>query len=177
MADEKHEHLQVYRATKQRVPETLFIIERSKNKNIVVYAAIFQGDSLHPERPIDVFWHDIDPAYVAENRKKGKLDDRTELNMLESQFAYGVQAKSTGKPHEFRLHLVALPDRECFLIRSQEGVAHVRLHIKGKPCHLARVYVHSVERWMNPMPKVEYVELFGHHAETGEIVHEKIIPK
>ncbi len=87
--DDEKAHLQVYQQTKEKVPALLFIIERSKNKNIVVYSAVFHGHHLHREKPVDVFWHDIDPAYMAANRKAGKMDDRSELNMIESQFAYG----------------------------------------------------------------------------------------
>jgi hypothetical protein len=56
-----------------------------------VYEALRSGDKkeLDHKKPMDVYWMDIDPAYVKETRKKGKMDDRSDLNTIEKQFAYG----------------------------------------------------------------------------------------
>lgn len=48
-------------------------------QNIVVYEALKKGEALDANKPVDVYWLDIDPAYVAANRKKGIMTDRSEV--------------------------------------------------------------------------------------------------
>jgi hypothetical protein len=114
---------EIEKATKQLAglretsPNVLFFIARSKNENIVVYEAAKKSDSeLDPAKPIDVYWLDIDPAYQQANRKKGVMSDRSDLNMIEKQFAYGVGFEAApNKPGTFLLKLVALPERPVTL--------------------------------------------------------------
>src|SRR4051794_9480122 len=49
-------------------------------QNIVVYEALKSADGhLDDKKPVDVYWLDIDPAYVAAARKKGNNSDRNEV--------------------------------------------------------------------------------------------------
>lgn len=172
------EIIKVYQDMKKKIPNLIFLIERSKNKNVVVYEGILTAPGkLNAEKPVDVYWQDIDPAYVAANRKAGKMDDRSDLNMIESQFAYGVSTKPAAKAGEYEVHLVALPDRACVELLDDKGLPQIRITLNGKQCYLVRVYVHSVERWLNPMPKVEYVDISGYDIATGQLVTERVIPK
>lgn len=70
-------------------PNLLFIIERSKNKNVVCYAAKMKGGQIDPDDPIEAYWMDIDPEYVKAARAKGVTSDRVELGVMESKLAYG----------------------------------------------------------------------------------------
>jgi len=162
---------------RQRIPNTTFIIERAKNKNVVVYEAKLGPDGKpHPEKPLEVYWQDIDPAYVAANRKKGKMDDREDLNMIENNLAYGISTKPHEKhKHHHRVNCVAIKDKPLVLWQDEHGRCHVRTTIKGREANLVRVYVHSVERMLLP-PRVEYVEFFGLTVDTHELVVEKVVP-
>jgi len=163
---------------RDRIPNTTFIIERSKNKNVVVYEAKVGSDGKpHAEKPLEVYWQDIDPAYVAANRKKGKMDDREDLNMIESTMAYGISTKPHEKHrHHHRVNCVAIKDKQLVLYQDDHGRCHIRTTINGKEANLVRVYVHSVERMFLPMPKIEYVEFFGFTVDTHEFVVEKVVP-
>lgn len=70
-------------------PNIAFIVERSKNKNIVVYEGLVKDGKIDPAKPLDVYWLDIDPVNVKNNRAKGQKHDRSELGMIESKMAYG----------------------------------------------------------------------------------------
>ena len=68
----------------------LFWIERSKNKNIVVYEAEKTEDTLDHYNNVVGYWLKIEPSYVAKNRQKGKKDDRVEINMVEKKVCFRV---------------------------------------------------------------------------------------
>jgi hypothetical protein len=155
-------------------PLVLFWIERSKNKNIVVYEATASAaagcyDTILP------YWLEIDPAYVAKNRLAGKKDDRSELNYIEKQIAYGVSTKpSTDPRNRFPVvSLVALPNIVAHLVTCSDNIPRLRMVIGGKLAYLRRVYVESSESWVG-LPKVLYVELFGVDL-TGVDVYERIV--
>jgi len=159
-------------------PNTLFIIARSKNLNIVVYEAILDGNGkLDKDKPVEVYWLDIDPEYVKKNRAKGINSDRSELNMVERQFAYGISWEAvSGEENAYRLKLVALPDRPVTVTVGQDGCkVHAKIEINGVQVEIERIYVHRVERSFR-LPKVEYVDVEG-VDENGNKIAEKIIPK
>jgi len=158
-------------------PHVLFFIARSKNKNIVVYEAILESDSsgLKKDKPIEVYWLDLDPAYQEKKRKKGITSDREELGSIEKQFAYGVSWTVDG--NKYHLKLVALPDRAVSLVwDAATKSAHCLIPINGKSAWLERVYVDSTDSFIG-LPKVNFVIIEGVDPESKAKVSEKIIPK
>lgn len=53
-------------------------------QNIVMYEALKSADALDAKKPVDVYWLDIDPAYVAAARKKGVTTDRVDVRKQEN---------------------------------------------------------------------------------------------
>lgn len=78
---------------KKRQPFVFLVIRRNKNKNIVVYEANVKDGIFDKNKPIDVYWLDIDPEYRKPRREQGINHDRVEMNAQELAFAYGVEAK------------------------------------------------------------------------------------
>ena len=85
--------------------EIFLYVERSLNKNIVVYESIMEhakvqqngandlsSVGLRLNEPVRAYWLEIDPAYVEKKRKKGILSDVEELNFIEKKMAYGLTA-------------------------------------------------------------------------------------
>jgi len=147
-------------------------------QNIVVYEALKGADGkLNAAKPVEVYWLDIDPEYVAAARKKGVQSDRVDLNAIERQFAYGVSAEPIqgAAAGRYNLKLVALPERPVTMYLDAEGKLHGTIAVNGAQVDLVRIYVHAVDRMLRT-PKVEYVDLVGQDAE-GKYVHERIIPK
>jgi hypothetical protein len=150
-----------------------FVIERSTNKNVVVYEGLIDPgtNKLKLEKPIDVYWLDLDPAYVEKNRKNGKLHDRDELNMIEKKMAYGV-SWTPMEDDAFDLALVALPKKKCTL-KLADGKPRTIMEINGQQCYLTNIYVESKPSMIG-LPKVVYVLIKGVSIESGEPQEEKI---
>jgi hypothetical protein len=139
--------------------------------------------------PLDVFWLKIEPSYVAKNRAAGKMDDRTSLNILEKKLAYGVSIDAAASEAASDavgdgigvgvkvkvLKMVSLPSRCVTLTVDEAGKAVTRIHINGVSVVLKKIYVFAVERWLNPIPRVEYVDVFGVN-DKGEAVSERVLP-
>lgn len=173
MAEEKQDAtFQKFRETVS--PNIAFIIERSKNKNVVVYEAQFEagGARLKADDPLTVYWMDIDPEYQKAARAAGRADDRVELGMIEKKMAYGLTA-TPAADGEYEVNLVALPERKLTLY-VKDGRAFARMQIGGKPTNLVRIYVDSTEGWVRPT--VNHVDLYGYDAETNEVRTERIKP-
>lgn len=156
-------------------PTIAFIIERSLNKNVVVYEGLVDEATgqLRTDKPLDVYWLDLDPAYVEKNRKKGKNHDRDELNMVERNMAYGVKCEPIkGDEGSYTMTLVALPQRKG-IMKMVDGLPKAIMEINGQQCYLTSIYVES-KQGMIGLPKVVYVLVNGVSIETGEQQQERI---
>lgn len=157
-------------------PTICFVIERSLNKNVVVYEGLVDEDDskqLRKDKPMDVYWLDLDPAYQEKKRKKGILTDRDELNMIERNMAYGVQCKpKEGEEGAYVMTLVALPKRTGIL-KMVDGVPKALMTINGQQCYLQSIFVHS-KQGMIGLPKVVYVLVKGVSVKSGEEQEERI---
>ncbi len=141
----------------------LFFIERSKNRNFVQYdIRLTENNEVPDSNPVAVYW-------VLEN---GRQQD---LNTLERKYAYGIDSHEKLDKNRFRLLLIALKDREIIVEKMRDSFKAI-VAINGKPSILDRVYVETKER-LAGLPKVLYIDLFGHAKETGLPINERIIPR
>ena len=140
--------------------EHLFVIARSKNANVVVYDAKVDFSGRLAAQPVSAHWLlDGDPAR------------REELTSIEFNRAYGFTLGPGEEPDTYALTFKARRGRHATL-RMNGGCPVVLLKIHGRLAILTRIYVKSKEGGV--MPKVEFIELFGEDATTGEPLHEKI---
>jgi hypothetical protein len=106
------------------------------------------------------YWLDIEPSYVEAARKKGKMDDRVELNMIEKKMAYGCSASpKPGEEGTFIVKLVAFPSR-LVTVKLEDGKPVARMSINGEDHQLKKIYVTATERTLR-LPKVEHIDLFA----------------
>ena len=76
---------------KRRCPNVFLVILRQKNANVVVYEARVKSPGVFDrEKPFDVYWLDIDPAYRATRRAQGIKHDRVELSAFEFNRIFGI---------------------------------------------------------------------------------------
>jgi Domain of unknown function (DUF4833) len=133
----------------------LFVIERSKNKNIVCYDLLHpEGQATHPK--LDVYWR--------MNQEKGQ---RSELTLFERDRAYGYRIVSE---HPLSFALKAAPKRPIEVV-TRSGQTSAELTISGVRATLDAVYVKTREGGL--IPQVLYVELQG-HLPSGALVTERI---
>lgn len=152
-------HPQELQEAMAKDPQTLFIVQRSSNKNTIVYAC-----PPHALKPMDVYWI----MYEQEGHP------REELNMIERNTAYGmnVVGHSNGRTGHHAVTLVSIKDRELHL-RCDTTTPTITCTMSAvKEVHLQRVFVQATTRW--GMPAVEYIELFGWDAVAQKPVYEKI---
>lgn len=145
---------------RQEQVQHLFLIERSKNRNIVRYDLRLAKSGFYDARqPLDVYW-----LMLAEDGR------REELSVLERQ-AYGFELLPNAKPTELGVRLVAVKDRPL-MVRGGNGAYRAELPIRGTPAYLERIFVATRE---GPLfPSVIYIELHGRSLRDGQAVVERI---
>ena len=94
------------------------------------------------------------------------------MTMMEKKFAYGFKARFVDNA-TVMLKLSADLGREI-KVGPINGTWHAIVNIDGHSSILDRIFVKSVEKKL--WPSVEYVELFGVDAKSGESRHERIYP-
>jgi hypothetical protein len=144
-------------------PAHLFVIERSKNANIVVYDAnLGPAGDFDTTKPVVVYW-----------LLGGDKDRRENLTRMERDHAYGVVVTPGSASGTHALAFKALRKRHL-TARMLDGCPVVTTSIGGQEGILRRLFVQSKEG--TALPKVEYVELFGETVDTGAPLHEKYVP-
>jgi hypothetical protein len=140
----------------------LFLIERSKNGNIVQYDVhtTQDGDLVHDE-PISAYW------ILEDGRKQ-------ELSVIQKTCAYGViyQGRRDGK--QCTIALSAMTEREITVKKTEDGYKAF-VQINGSEAILERIYVEAEER-LAGLPRVLYVDLFGRDDQSSLSVTERIFP-
>lgn len=158
----------------------VFIFERSKNAQLVVYAANFNSkNELYPKWPLDIYWQSFGWS---------KADARTNATgMVERKMAWGykhkvlsdtdeVASKSTGDASvKYRICLSAMPQRVAVFYVNKDQVPVLEVDIGGQYSRLEKVFVKTADS-NKFIPTVEYVELFGKDCDTNEDTYEKYIP-
>jgi hypothetical protein len=150
-------------ATPDKIVLPLFTLGRSKNANVVEYAARVDADGrLDESRPFEAYW-----VLKAEDSR------REPLSYLEEQFAYGFswRARLPGREYSFTMN--------AFRARRLEVVPHgdgyqVVVSLGGVPSRLLRLFVTAEEG--AGLPQVTSVELFGESLIDGSATHEWIAP-
>src|SRR3990172_1709098 len=107
----------------------LFIIERSKNANVVHYdARLTPKGRLDPGEPVIVYW-----IMLSEDGR------REPLNWIERQKAYGFRIEAEKRGRVYRMRLMAYPEREIKVYQNESRVV-AEMRIDGNPAPLERIY-------------------------------------
>jgi hypothetical protein len=151
-------------AAGQEKTSPLFIIERSKNANVVHYDARLTGDGkLDPKEPVIAYW-----VLLAEDGR------REELSWIEKKKAYGFEIKPDPAAKGYKMTLVADPQRPITVKKEGDAVRAEGI-IDGRPVVLEKMFIKASDGLTGP--KVEYIELYGKDLETGKKRYQRIVPK
>ena len=143
----------------------LFVIERSKNANVVNYDAVLTDDGkINEKKPIDAYW--LLYAY--------KNGEREELSAFDKK-AYGFQTTYNKEKGNFDFVLKAVKEKPMIL-DLYNNVPKAVIKINDKDCFLEKVYIESKDGALG-IPKVSYYELFGKEVATGNAQQQKILVK
>jgi len=138
----------------------LFYIQRTPNKNTIVYELNFKQDgTLDEEEPIHVVWI----RYTEQGQ-------RAELNYIQRKFAYGVKAKQLSKD-KYEIRFVSYKKYPLYLSKASDNKYYVFATVNQKQMVLKRVFlkINGGSFWL---PNVEDVELKGTDPATGKEVIE-----
>jgi len=141
----------------------LFIIERSKNANVVHYDARLTADGkLDPKEPVIAYW-----VLLAEDGR------RKELSWIEKKMAYGFTIKPDRSVKGYKMTLVAAPKRQI-IVKKEKDAFRAEAVIDGRPAVLEKMYINASDGLTGP--KVQYIEVYGKDLQTGEKRREKMVP-
>ncbi|MFI5294839.1 MAG: DUF4833 domain-containing protein [Thermodesulfovibrionales bacterium] len=152
-------------AAAQMKTSPLFIIERSKNANVVHYDARLTADGkLDTKEPVIVYW-----ALLAEDGRRKKL------SWIEKKKAYGFTIRPDLSVNGYKMTLIAAPEHQITVKKEKKGPVRAEAIISGRPAVLEKMYINASEGLTGP--KVKYIDLYGKDLQTGEKRREKIVPK
>ena len=143
----------------------LFVIERSKNANVVNYDAVLTDDGkINEKNPIDAYWL----LYAEKN------GEREELSAFDKK-AYGFKTTYNEEKGNFDFVLKAVKEKPMIL-DLYNNVPKAVIKINDVDCFLEKVYIESKDGALG-IPKVSYYELFGKEVATGNTQQQKILVK
>ncbi len=143
----------------------LFYIQRSTNSNVVIYDANLVNKKYETQKPIRSYWLRLSD--------KGQKED---LSLLQRTLAYGYENEPVpNEPNNVDIEIVSYKKRRIKLSFDATGNPVALFQIAGKTSHLYRVWV-QVQETGNLIPRIMYVELFGHDPKTGAEVYERFKP-
>lgn len=143
----------------------LFYLQRTANTNTIICELNADSRGIpNPEKPVNVYWI----LYSAGGIKK-------ELNYIQRNFAYGIDAKSQGND-SYTLHFVSYKKKQ-FQLRWYAPLKKYQVFavINNKEAILQRIFV-KVSGGSFWVPNVVYVEFRGIDPATGKEVLERFKP-
>ncbi|GLE00109.1 hypothetical protein PINS_up008836 [Pythium insidiosum] len=153
--------------------DRVFLFERSKNAQLVVYTAKYADRSqrvLDPRCPLDINWQSFGWTAQPTSNPTG---------VVERKMAWGYSHKAVdGLPlasygSQFNVTLNALPSRAAQLYFDAKGRLVLQTTVNGVASRLWKVFV-CTNNTMAFIPKVLYVDLYGTSVESGEDTYERI---
>jgi len=148
----------------QKKTHLLFLIERSKNANVVHYDARITTDGkLDPKEPVMAYW-----VLLAEDGR------REELSWIEKKKAYGFDIKPDPSVNGYKMSLVAAPQLQITVKKAGDAIRAEGV-IGGQPAVLEKIYINASDGLTGP--KVHYIMLYGKDLKTGGKLSQKIVPK
>jgi len=141
-------------------PNQVFYLQRSSNRNTVVYTALFDaaGD-LDTSRPAQAYW-----------RRYNTTGERKALKRIEQRFAYGLNIKKSKVAGEFIVSVKALPKFKMRLRQTGQGKAELIANLGNHQVRAVYGFVSLDESGM--VPKVTAVSIHGIDIATGRAVSE-----
>ena len=146
-----------------RRTQTLFMIGRSKNANVIHYDVRLADGKLDIDEPMVAYW----VMHAEDGRREA-------LTWLERELAYGFRISSRVTNEGFRVFLKAFARRELGVRHNSDGSYRATVRIAGQKAALDRIFVNTDEG--SAGPSVRFVDLFGTEESSGKRVSERLEP-
>ncbi len=143
---------------------TLFVIERSKDANEIIYDInINVKGKINKEKPVNVYW--------IKRTKSNKIEP---LTWIQRKFAHGLKFLSI-EENETRFQFVSYNKRDFILKKNKSGDYYVYTNYKSKKVIVNRIYI-QIEGGTFWVPNVTEVKLHATDIKTGEEIVEIVKP-
>lgn len=143
---------------------SLFVIERSKNANVVHYDARLTSEGkLDATEPVSAYW-----IMRAEDGRREKL------NWMENEKGYGFDIKPNPSVNGYIMTLMAAPQQQITVKKAGNDI-RAEVVINGRPSVLEKIYIDASDGLTGP--KVHYIMLYGKDLKTGKKLSQKSVPK
>ena len=143
--------------------QPLFLIERSKNANIIQYdAQVGTNGKLNKKEPVIGYW-----IRLAE---QGQVK---QLTWTQRTFAFGFKTKYHKATDSATVDMVADIGQPITVKRVDEKYMAL-IDIEGQTSQLVKIFIQAEGKGLSV--KVEYVEIFGLDLNTGKDTYARIIP-
>ena len=141
--------------------DQLFYLQRTSNKNTIVYELNKKNGVLNTEDPIHVFWIRYE-----------EQSQRQELSFVQKRFAYGVRVKKIQEGH-YRFALNSYDNFTMELLKDTDGEYRVYTMANNKRIQLQRIFIKITggSMWS---PDIEYFELRGYNHGEQAVVAERM---
>jgi hypothetical protein len=138
--------------------EPLFIIERSRDTDYLVYDVVEKGKD-HPTGSVS-----IDAYWI----KKRKNNRREPLTWIQNQYGYGIEVLEMPSAASDKLHfrIVAFP-RYTFILKQDQGKSYeVYIRLDEGEIEVEKLFINFTNNsfWH---PEVSHVTLYGLDPHTG----------
>ena len=143
-----------------RDPNQVFYLQRSTNKNTIVFTAIFDASgNLRPNKPAQVYW-----------RRFNDNGERKPLKPFERALAFGMNVHATNIAGVFNVSLKPLPQMAMQLRQTAPGKAELLGTIGGRK--VRAVYAYATVDESGWIPKVTQITLHGIDLASGRALTE-----
>ena len=147
----------------KKVPGLLFYIQRSSNKNTIIYKANFNKDGmLDRSHPVNAYWIMYEEDAKTEN-----------LTLMEKRYAYGMISEACeNESNAYWLKLVSQKSLPLKVVQKAPFKANIFINRRDTAYHLDHIFIQAENEafW----PKVNAIDLFMRKKNEGDMFSETI---
>jgi hypothetical protein len=149
----------------QRTEKLLFYVQRTHNRNTVIYELNCQPDGkVDKKEPLHPSWIRYEEGGV-----------RKELSFIQNR-VYGLDVRVL-EHDTYLVRFRSYKKRDIYLMRSGKNNSYkAMIKINGKMAELTSFFVCSVTNALGIPSTVKYIDISGLDPATGVIVNERVIP-
>jgi hypothetical protein len=139
----------------------LFYLQRTTNKNTLIYEINYNNGNLDKENPLHGYWI----RYQEDGQKE-------ELNFIQKTFAYGIKTKNIAE-NQYELCFVSYKKFKMYLRLGADKKFHLYTSINQKTAELTSIYlkINGGAFWT---PNIEYVDIYGLDPISRSVVKERM---
>jgi hypothetical protein len=139
----------------------LFYLQRTTNKNTLIYEINYNNGNLDKEDPLHGYWI----RYQEDGQKE-------ELNFIQKTFAYGIKTKNIAE-NQYELCFVSYKKFKMYLRLGADKKFHLYTSINQKTAELTSIYlkINGGAFWT---PNIEYVDIYGLDPISRSVVKERM---